>query len=317
MKKPRRTPEERHLMMTCLDRGRRLTDVARQFGVNVRVLRRWRTIWKTEHRIINKHGTGRPRLLSGDDVQRVIDAHHNNPHLTNVELVGIVGKRMSPQTAGKCLQRMGINRKRAPSISPKSNVRQMLSFYEEVREVPWSQRVYVDEYALCDSVSNQKYTLYVAMRLGGAVHDPLLRLGSPPAEADFVSYVKETLTPLLRETDVVIWDRYGKSNAAALPTTYHYNPEAVAAIASRGCRLLYMPPKKRHFDPMESIVRDVRSDIAALQENDPDAKDIHMATALAFSKVTSARIKDAFARMADGKALRTSNPSIFGIGIED
>ena len=304
-------------MMTCLDRGRRLTDVARQFGVNVRVLRRWRTIWKTEHRIINKHGTGRPRLLQGNDIEKVIEAHRNNPHLTNVELVGIVGKRMSPQTAGRCLQRMGISRKRAPSISPKSNVRQMLSFYEEVREVPWSQRVYVDEYALCDSVSNQKYTLYVAMRLGGAVHDPLLCLGSPPAEADFVSYVKETLVPLLRETDVVVWDRYGKSNAATLPTMYHYNPEAIAAIASKGCRLLYMPPKKRHFDPMESIVRDVRSDIAALQENDPDAKDIHMATALAFSKVTSARIKDAFARMADGKALRTSNPSMFGIGIED
>ena len=155
------------------------------------------------------------------------------------------------------------------------------------------------------------------MRLSGAVHDPLLRLGSPPAEADFVSYVKETLAPLLRETDVVIWDRYGKSNAAALPTTYHYNPEAVNAITSRGCRLLYMPPKKRHFDPMESIVRDVRSDIATLQENDPDVMDIHIATALAFSKITPDRIKDAFARMADGKALRTSNPSMFGIGIED
>ena len=101
---------------------------------------------------------------------------------------------------------------------------------------------------------------YLAIRLNGIVHDPLISTENARDE-NFLDYVRNTLVPNLHEGEVVIWDRLGKAGRCKNPKKQHYNPEAKALIESKGAKIVFLPPQGKYFNPIELVFGTVKTNI--------------------------------------------------------
>lgn len=96
----------------------------------------------------------------------------------------------------------------------------------------------------------KKLTFLLAIRKEGNVHMPWI-IDESVKDHVFVEYVRDHLVPHLRAGETVSWDRLGRSGRAKNPVKQHYNPEVRKMIEDKGCSLLFLPPKGKHFNPIE------------------------------------------------------------------
>ncbi|KAJ3378787.1 hypothetical protein HDU92_007126 [Lobulomyces angularis] len=82
-----------------------------------------------------------------------------------------------------------------------------------------------NEYQDLKNDMEEKWTFYLAIRLNGVVHDPLISTENANDE-NFLDYVRNTLVPHLQKEEVVICDRFGTAGRCKNPKKQHYNPEA-------------------------------------------------------------------------------------------
>ena len=152
-----------------------------------------------------------------------------------------------------------------------------MTFLNQIKKIPQDKRVYVDETFASAGLhkergrfprgqkkatpQNRKYPRFViigAIRKDGFIRPSQIYNKGSITSLDFENYVKKKLCPLLRDGDVVLWDRYGRSGAAKNPTAYHFSPKAKAAIESAGAHLQLLPRYGKYFDPIEMVFGDTK-----------------------------------------------------------
>src|SRR5262249_49667642 len=85
----------------------------------------------------------------------------------------------------------------------------------------------------------ETFTLIAALRFDG-VHAPMLLPGAMNALA-LRTWVRNSLVPLLRNGDIVVWDNLG----------IHDDYEVRLSIEAAGARLRFLPPYSPDFNPIE------------------------------------------------------------------
>ena len=50
----------------------------------------------------------------------------------------------------------------------------------------------------------------------------------------------------------------GRSGRARNPKSQHYNPDVLAAIKSKGAKVLFLPPKAKYLNPLELLFNDLK-----------------------------------------------------------
>jgi hypothetical protein len=78
---------------------------------------------------------------------------------------------------------------------------------------------------------------------------PLMVLDGPITSAAFQACVEQVPVPELQPGDAVIVDNLG----------YHKGPGVRAAIETAGARLLYLPPDRPDFDPIENAFANLKA----------------------------------------------------------
>lgn len=131
-----------------------------------------------------------------------------------------------------------------------------------------------------------RLTFLLGVRQDGLVHAPVISKENAKDPA-FLKYVRDHLVPNLRAGDTVISDRLGRSGRALIAMKQRgyiiaslgrleqretadltmiclpdYNPaEAKRLIEEAGCRLLFLPPKGKHFNPIVVVFGKIRTHI--------------------------------------------------------
>ena len=77
----------------------------------------------------------------------------------------------------------------------------------------------------------------------------------------------------------MIWDRLGRAGRSSNPQGIHYNPEAIQAIEARGCKVLFLlPPKGKHFNPIEEGNNALKLGVHIAYNNSPAAAELRQRT---------------------------------------
>lgn len=250
-----------------------------EFGVTRYAINRWRTLQRDTGSLAPHYDRGgRLPALSPAEVRRLERALVNDPYLTNRDLAGVVGNKITPQAAGLYIKKSSLHfvqkleQLDVEASFTERNAAEGTAFQKKVARVPLYKRVYVDETWISAGVRrrtgrfpsgspawtprNRKYprkTVIAAVRRGGWVQPSRIYNKGSITTAEFEEWVQNDLAPNLEEGDVVLWDRLGKSGRALNPTAHHFSPTAAAAIAARGATLLFLPSYGKHFNPIEVL----------------------------------------------------------------
>lgn len=98
----------------------------------------------------------------------------------------------------------------------------------------------------------KRYAFALSMTNQGLLHPPYL-IKKNFNDTNFMEYIREELAPVLQKGMVVIWDQSGKSGRKKNPTAQHFNPEAKKIIEEHCCKLVFLPPYGKFFNPLELI----------------------------------------------------------------
>jgi transposase len=264
--------------------------VAKLFKVSVAALYRWRDQWQRERTLTCKKGSGRPRKFTAEHEARVAAALEETPTATLAQLIATEDLPVQKTQLAYHLRRMNFTVKKVadePIDFPNERILEEINTYlDAVKDVPMNKRVYFDEsFSYLNEAPARgraqrgktarrqreahakRYMFALAIRQSGLVHPPAIACKTMTDDV-FMSYVRAQLVPHLREGDVVIWDRLGKSGRTKNPTKQReysvksgycaqcaadYNPEARELIEAKGARLVFLPPKGKHFNPIELL----------------------------------------------------------------
>lgn len=336
----RRSKEVRMMVLRELGKKKKQSVVAKEFKVSVRTIRRWKSQWKRCESLEPNGSSGRPRTLWDEPVKKMLEALDKNPSATNEMLTAVVHNMICPRSVTNYLQRVDYSRKRIVDGGAQKMddriIRETRDFYLSVVQIPWKNRVYMDESFVYNNEAlsmgrskkgepinrirdkrGKRWTVYLAIRSDGLVHPPILK----PLNADdkeFMKYVEQSLIPCLRPGEVVIWDRLGRSGRCKNPCKQHYNPLARKMIEEKGCHLMILPPKGKYFDPIELVFSLLKGEvrktygasIAAAEQRPRTEVEIREAVANASLKITSEHIFGFFKERANGRSFRDVYPHL-------
>jgi transposase len=190
-----------------------------------------------------------------------------------VQAAAIFSNRINHRTVSDYLKRWRYSRKlfsdEQETYTTGTALQLVKDYCAVIRDIPLSQRVYVDESFIYDNEApkrgrgpqgqriprvrsrhGKRWTVYAAIREDGFVHPPLLDAETAD-DLNFYHYVWRYLALNLRANEVVIWDRLGKAGRCANPTKQHFNPGARRLIEQKQCRVIFLPPKGKLFNPIE------------------------------------------------------------------
>lgn len=231
---------------------------------------------------IKRKKTGRPRRLTSEDIDLLLDAIEVNPHITYAQLTAMVDHPVAASTVHRTL--IGLTPP-VVQVAPldvlpveltDEHQQQLRNFVaKDIRHVPMDTRVYADEsYIMSNSAPTtaktrrgrkvmrartrwgKKYTLHAYVRQDEVLHWELAKKNADDAEIRRV--VLDSVVPELREGDVLIWDRLGRSGRSKAPKAQHYNPEVKAAVEAVGARIQMLPPFGKWLDPVELLFHDLK-----------------------------------------------------------
>lgn len=104
-----------------------------------------------------------------------------------------------------------------------------------------------------------KTTTFVAGLTRGGIIAPLV-VDAPMNRAIFTQYVRQFLAPELGPGDIVVMDNLSS----------HKGLDVEAAIASRGARLLFLPPYSPDLNPIEMVFAKLKTLLRTAAERTPD-----------------------------------------------
>ncbi len=309
-----------------------------EFGVSRFAISRWRTLERTSGSLSPRYSEcGRKHELSPPEIRRMERALVKDPFLTNRDLAALVENKISARAAGNYINNSSLRfvwkleQLDVESSFSQKHVEEGEQFLEEIKSVPFSKRVYVDETWMGAGVRrragrfpsgtvphaprNRKYprkTVVGAIRQGGWIRSSRILNKGSITTGEFEDYVQRDLAPLLRRGDVVIWDRLGKSGRALNPTATHFSPVARAAIEARGARLVLLPPAGKHHNPIEIVFgetkrvyeKEIRRLTRARNASSLTFKQLCAAWRKAEGLVSQATIDHAFSERATGQEFR-------------
>ncbi len=304
------TNEEKGAALRMRQDGDSITKVCRIFGCSATTLKNWQRRLRETGSVGSKARSGRPRKLAQEDVQNMVAIVQDDPLLTQRQISAKLEGKVAKRTVGDYMQREGFTLKRTTQLEPKyptpNDIVEIKAYYEAVAKIPLEKRVYMDESFLHDNFTRnvawslkgkpatvqkkrhgQRSTLWAAIRYDGFVHDLTLTRATGNSET-FESYVKEILAPNLKEGDVVIWDRLGRSGLAKNPTAQHFSPIAKSLIEDRGSRIVFLPPKGKFFNPIEMVFGGLKKFIETSEWCRQAAKDARCMTEFEMKKALDA-----------------------------
>ena len=206
----------------------------------------------------------------------------------------------------------------------------------EIETIPMERRVYMDESFIYNNEApkrgrslkktmiprvrsrhGKRWTVYLAIRQDGLVHPPILSQENAD-DVEFYHYVWRTLVPNLRPGEVVIWDRIGKAGRCANPSKEHYNPGAIKLIENAGCRVMFLPPKGKFFNPIELVFgcmkvhlrNDFHNTLAYIKQRPRTEDEAKENVERACGKINHVQIGGFFRERANTRAFRKHYPEI-------
>jgi len=252
------------------------SEVCKTFKVARSSLFRWKLQWENERHLNRKNREHYAnRILNDEEIQNLLNYFATNPGATNQQAAAFLNHRIHPRTISHYLKRANYSRKEFTdeqeaylTEESKALVREYCAF---IRTIDTNRRVYMDESFVYDNEAprygrsrkgapiprirsrhGKRWTVYLAIREDGFVHPPILSNESAD-DINFYHYVWMHLAPRLRQGDVVIWDRLGRSGRCLNPNKQHYNPDARRLIEHKGAQVAFLPPKGKYFNPIELV----------------------------------------------------------------
>ena len=256
----------RERILAAVERGQgSLRELADLFLVSlsciVRLLRRYRASGSL---LPKPHAGGPCPLLDTDACQRLRDLVREQPDATLAELQARLGIPCSLSTLCRCLQRLGLSRKKKSLHADEQDSDEVQAkradFEERMATVDPAHLIFVDEMGANTAMTRthgrapigervvgtapgewENVTLIAGLRSSGAVA-PFAFAGATDQEA-FQTYVEQVLVPVLKPGDVVVWDNL----------TPHKNSAVVAAVQAAKARVEPLPPYSPDKTPIEEM----------------------------------------------------------------
>lgn len=315
-------------------------DVCERFSVSRSTLYQWKMQKISRQKVAPSELKGRRKKLTDEQVECILSKLKANPKANNQELAELVGGHVHPSTISRYTRRAGISRRKSDAPAPTMDERmtnEIREYYQDVKEVPIERRVYVDETFVYNSTPDRsgmgpraqrlyegkertdaRWTLYIAVRCSGMVHEPILRKKSADDE-EFLAYVRHDLVPSLRAGDVVIWDRLGRCGRCKNPQKQHYNPECRRLIEGLGAKIMFLPPKGKLFNPLYLVFAAIkghlkRSYAASAAADEGRARtegEFRSDLSNATRTLTPDVLNDYFHESADGRGFASKFPDIW------
>jgi len=262
-------------------RGRGLRALARKYDLSV----------GTVQHVVERGGPGRrdpviprghrERKLGGKQEAKLLRAADRNPMATNRQLAAAVAGAIAPRTVSTYLSQADppFTRKVAQDQDPKERTAEwkaeVRAWLGRVSRIAMRRRVYADETAVYGNEAPKRgrsrrgkpvirprsryarrYTLHVYARQTGVVH---WELSEQTANTPEVERVAAAAAEKMKDGDILIWDRLGRSGRAANPKACHYSPVARAAFAEHGVGVEHLPPLGKYLNPVELFFQDLKS----------------------------------------------------------
>jgi transposase len=221
------------------------------------------------------------RKLNNRQAAKLLRTLDADPYATNRDLAAAVCDAIKPRTVSDYLARAepAFSSKVVQDQEPEERTEDWKAaarrWVDRVRDIPLSRRVYADETPVYANEAPRKgrsrkgkpifrarprwakkYTLHVFAGQTGVVHWELCQKNADTEEVERVAAVA---AGEMKEGDVLIWDRLGRSGRAKHPVAQHYSPVALAAFRGHGARVEYLPPKGKYFNPLELLFNDLKS----------------------------------------------------------
>ncbi len=275
----------------------------------------------------------RKRKLAVAAQRKLLGTLDGKPWATNRNLAAAARHKIKPRTVTDYLKLA------KPRFTPHTFVNQepeelgeewkteMRRFIGKVQKIPLDKRIYGDEAAVYSNEVLQvgrarrgkklfrpkprwgkRYTLHVYARRKGVMY---WELADKNADDKEVVRVVRSVAKKIKNDDVLLWDRLGRSGRKRNPDKQHYNPTAMAAIESKGGKVVHLPPKGKYLNPVELLFNDLKNQYIRPQfpENGENLsrRKLNSIIKTYMTKKAPTVLKNFFAHCANGHQLIKSN----------
>jgi len=332
----------RERVIAAIDGGETWRRVTAQFDVSRQDIANWLKLREQTGGLEPRVHTGREHQLTSEDVETLVRCVLEDPHATNAQLAFVVHGKIRPRTVSDYLHRSQppfVRKQVQDDEFDVGNTRlhqEVVEYWDTIMDIPWDRRVYMDESFVYTNEAprfgrgpqgtpivrqrprhGHRLTIFQSIRQSGAVHPPIA-LEETAKDGVFLGYVRVHLAPLLKEGDVVLWDRLGRSGRCKNPSKQHYNPLAIQLIKERGATVIFLPPKGKPWNPIELYfhvfkdhVRETYPRTQAAQERRPrTVPELCEAVLDAHRRIPLTAYEGFFRARANGREFRRVYPGI-------
>lgn len=326
---------EKELICQLLSQGHSAKSLSEELGVPIPNIYRWNRLYKSGVSLETGYSSGRKRLLTKEEELKLASELDLNPELSNRELAALVDNKIAPRTVSDYLlsQKPPFVRKHPSDEEPIDENRSLAEGKKKLTKISRIKnaiRIYQDESYVYDNERpklvrarkgrvvhrkkkrrGKRFAFSIAMTIEGLLHPPYL-IKENFTDHNFMEYVREKLAPTLKNGMIVLWDLLGKSGRKKNPTAQHFNPEAKKIIEEHGCKLIFLPPYGKLFNPCELVNSFLKSEIrrsyagssAAQTQRARTFKEIETDLRKAADKLTPEICASFFRERANGRAFK-------------
>ena len=221
------------------------------------------------------------RKLSAEEEHVLVEAAQSSDAPTLRSLAQSTGNKIGERTVANYLRRQSppVTSKVPVKVDPKEENAEwkssMRAFVKNtLRRIAQNNRVYQDETAIYANESRRKmrapkgkravrakvtyakkYTLSVYATKTSVLHWELSDKNANDAE---VARVAKAAVKKLKNGQVLLWDRLGRSGRARNPVKQHYNPEVIQRFNNIGVKVIHLPPLGKWLNPLELLFNDLK-----------------------------------------------------------
>ena len=326
---------EKEQICTLINKGHSVKELSQNLSISASNIYRWKVLFDSGVSLELGHSPGRKQILTSEEESNLIENLEENPELSNEDLAAIVDNKISPRSVSNYLKRQNppFTRKIPLDEEPIDDNKALAlgkNFLTTLKGIKTAIRIYQDESYIYDNDrpkrvrsrrgtpvyrkkkrKGKRYSFALAMTNRGLLHPPYL-IKENFNNSNFIEYVREELAPVLERGMVVFWDQLGKSGRKKNPTAQHFNPEAKKIIEEHGCKLVFLPPYGKFFNPLELVNGFIKNKVrrmyvgsdAAESQRARTYKEIEHDLRKAAEEVTPKLCESFFRERANGRAFK-------------
>ena len=297
-------------ILRAVQRGERVTEVARIFGINrgsvYDIVNQYKETGSLEIRTSQR---GRKPELTKEQLEEIRQAAIENPDITLSEIKEKFDLPVTTECIRQKLHEMGFRRKKKSLYAQERERPDVVQKREEwEKEVKTYEKklVYLDESGVNTNLTRlygwgqsdervtdktplntpQNTTILSSIRLDGSCVYTTYPGGT--TKERFTDYLENILFPTLKENDIIIMDNM---------RTHHAN--AVTELAERlHIRILYLPPYSPDLNPIEKMWSKIKSILRKTKARTKE--DLQKAVDYAFKKISVSDCEGWFASCLSG-----------------